>query len=164
MKSFFDNIWTIKILDKDGKVLFEEAGKNALADEGEDWVLRAAFRKDYSTDKLYVRLCNEVLSETTTLSQITTEPSGNGYASVELERSNIGFPTIEDVGGDMRLRSKTVTFTAAGGSIGPISTVYLATTPHGDNTGKLICYKALQVTQTILNTNSGTAYFQLKLS
>jgi len=160
--SWFDNIWTFKILDKNGVVLFEDRGKNALADEGEEWVLRTAFRKDFSTNTLYVRLCNQVLAETTTLVDITTEPNTNGYAAQELERSSVGFPTIETVDSDKRIRSKTVTITASGGSIGPVSTVYLATT--SDNTGKLIAYKSLPISQTILDGNSGTIYFQLKLS
>lgn len=168
MRKIFDNIWTFRVVDKNGIVLFEDIGHNALSDQGEEWVLRTAFRKDFSTEKLYVRLCNQVLAETSTLDSIVTEPIGNGYysdpSSLELDRSGGGFPNIETVDGDKRLRSRAVTFTAAGGAIGPVSTVYLATTPAGDNTGRLICYKALPVTQTILDGNSGTAFFNLKLS
>lgn len=169
MNKFFDNIWTIRFTDKQGNLLYENIGNNALANDGEDWVLRAAFRNEYATDKLYVRLCNQILAETTLLSDITTEPTGNGYYSgdvslYELTRDEAGFPTFEEVGGDVRLKSRTIAFTASGGSIGPISTVFLATKPAGDSTGKLICYRALPITQSILNGNSGTAFFRLKLS
>lgn len=116
----------------------------------------------YAPQQFYVRLCNDTLLETETLSSVVGEPVGNGYLPQLLERSIVGYPTKEIITGDYRLTSKVLTFGAVGGAIGPVSTAYLATTI--DNTGKLICYRALAMTRTILDGDFMTVQMRPRLS
>lgn len=161
---WFDSIWDFKIVNKKGKVVFHDIGKNSLADEGEESILEVFFRENsaYTPSGFYVRLCNDTLIETDTLSSILNEPSGNGYSAQTLERSSVGFPTKEMDDGDYRLVTKEITFTADGGDIGPVTTAYLATS--SDNTGKLIAYRALPVTRTISDGDSAILTIRIKLS
>ncbi len=161
--SWFDNIWTFKYYRK-GKLLWEEFGPNGLADEGEEAMLEAFFRANatYDPAEFYVRLCNDTLVETDILGTVLNEPSGSGYAPQLLERSTIGFPTKELSEGDYRLVSKEVTFAASGGDIGPVTTAYLATT--SDNTGKLIAFRSLSLTRTVLDGDEMVVQMRIKLS
>jgi len=160
---WFDCIWDFKYYSK-GKLLWERSVKNALADEGEEAILETYFRDGtiYTPTEFYMRLCNDSLGETDSLSAVLNEPSGNGYAAQLIERSNLGFPTKVLHEGDYRLVSKDVTFTASGGQIGPVNTAYLATT--SDNTGKLISYVPTSVVRTILTGDSMVASIKIKLS
>ena len=87
---------------------------------------------------------------------------GNGYTAQVVEQSTVGFPTKELDAGAYRLISKVITFTASSGDIGPVTTAYLATT--SSNTGKLIAYRALAMTRTILDGDAMTIQFRVKLS
>ena len=111
-----------------------------------------------------IRLCFDTLVVTDTLSTMLGEPSGNGYAAQTLERSSVGFPTKELNEGVYRLVSKTITFTASGGSIGPVNTAVLATSNTVSANDKLIAFRALAMTRTILDGDSLTVQFRLKLS
>lgn len=163
MKKFFDNIWTIKCFDSKGNIKWIEEGKNNITDEAEEAMLEVFFRGSttYAPVQFYIRLCNDTLTETDTLTTVLNEPASTyGYAAQLIERSTTGFPTKELSDGDYRLISKPVTFTAVGGAIGPVTTAYLATT--SDNTGKLICYKGLSVTRTIASGDSAVMYMRIK--
>lgn len=157
---WYDCRWQINFYSK-GELVYSENIRNALVDEGERALLLQFFRSEEAPSTFYARLCNDSLLETDALSDIQNEPSGNGYSAQEIQRSSIGWPTIELDSGDYRLVSKTVTFTASGGNIGPINTLYLATT--SDNTGKLIAFVNLSMTRTILNADSATAQIRIKL-
>jgi len=160
---WFDNIWTVKCFRK-GELLWEESGRNGLADEGEEAMLELFFRNDtdYTPPEFYIRLCNDTLVETDNLGLVQNEPSGNGYAAQLLERSSVGFPTKELSEGDYRLVSKEVTFVASGGDIGPVTTAYLATT--SDNTGKLLAFRTLSLTRTVLDGDEMVVQMRIKLS
>lgn len=160
---WFDNIWTVKHW-RNGKVIWEDTGHNSLVQEGEEAVLENFFRADaaYAPAGFYVRLCYDTLVVTDTLITILGEPTGNGYTYQTLERSSVGFPTKELDSGNYRLVSKILTFTASGGSIGPVNTAYLSTT--SDNAGKLIAFRPLAMTRTILDGDALTVQFRLKLS
>jgi len=160
---WFDSIWNFKIIDKDGNILWEDEGKNSLTDEGEEAIIETFFRAaaGYTPTAFYLRLCNDTLTETDTLTTVSGEPTGNGYSAQLIERTVVGFPTKELDSGDYRLISKEVTFTADGGDIGPVTTAYLATTSN--NTGKLISFRALPVTRTITDGNSGIIAIRVKV-
>jgi len=159
---FYDAEWVIKLI-RNGQVIWEDVGKNALADQGEEAILESFFRGDatYTPTQFYVRLCNDTLTETDVLSSVLNEPSGNGYSAQLLERSTTGFPTKELHDGDYRIVSKELTFTASGGQIGPVITAYLATT--SDNSGILLAYRSLSMTRTILDGDSMTVQMRIKL-
>jgi len=160
---WFDNIWEIKHI-RNGQVIWEDTQRNSLVQEGEESILESFFRAavGYTPVSFYVRLCNDNLVITDTLTTIINEPVGNGYDAQELERSTVGFPTKELDAGAYRLVSKILTFTASGGDIGPVTTAFLSTT--SENTGKLIAFRALAMTRTILDGDSMTIQFRLKLS
>ena len=145
---WWEGIWTIKHVRK-GKVIWEETKRNALVDEGESIMLDSFFRSLNAPTEFYVRLAFDSIQETDGLANIQREPVGNGYSAQLLERSTVGFPTLELHEGDYRVKSKEVTFAAIGGSIGPVNVAYLATT--SDNTGKLVGYVALSIERTILD-------------
>jgi hypothetical protein len=159
----YESIWKIQHI-RNGKVIWEDEGPNALAQEGEESVIESFFRATASYDpaQFYVRLCNDTLSVTDVLSAILNEPSGNGYAAQLVERSTTGFPTKELDLGAWRIVSKVVSFTASGGQIGPVVTAYLATS--SDNSGKLIAFRSLSMTRTILDTDTMTLQFRVKLT
>jgi len=159
----YESIWKIQHV-RDGKVIWEDEGPNTLAQEGEESVLESFFRSGtaYDPTEFYVRLCNDSLVTTDVLSAILNEPSGNGYTPQVIERSTVGFPTKELDSGAWRIVSKVLSFTASGGQIGPVITAYLATS--SDNTGKLIAYRSLSMTRTILDTDTMTIQFRIKLT
>jgi len=159
----YESIWKIQHI-RDGKVIWEDEGLNAVSQEGEEAILETFFRGDstYDPTEFYIRLCNSTPTVASTLTSITNEPSGNGYAPQVVEKSNVGFPTKELDAGAYRLVSKTVSFTASGGSIGPVTTAYLATTT--DNTGKFIAFRALSLSRTVLDTDIMTIQFRIKIS
>jgi len=157
---FYEGIWTIKHVRK-GAVIWEETKRNALVDEGESLMLDTFFRNINQPTQFYVRLAFDSIAETDTLSNIQREPVGSGYAPQILERSLVGFPTLELHEGDYRVKSKEVTFTASGGSIGPVNVAYLATTLN--NTGKLVGYVALSIERTILDGDEVYVAMTIKL-
>jgi len=159
----YDSIWTIKHI-RNGEVIWEDEGPNAVSQEGEEALLESFFRADtsYEPAQFYVRLCNSTPTVISTLSTIANEPSTNGYAPQLVERSTVGFPTKEIDLGAYRIVSKTISFSAVGGNIGPVTNAYLATT--SDNTGKFIAFRALSMTRTILDTDTMTIQFRIKIS
>ncbi len=223
-KRGFEQIWRLVCRDKKGKVKWIEEGPNNLADEGEQQMLDVYYRNGAAPSEFYVRLCYFEPKEWYGLDGIGGEPSGNGYSPQLLERSSVGFPTIEKsissdysgtaqggatnsitlasdassnddqykgcvikiTGGtgagqtrtiisyngtskvatvnenwavipdstseytvfsDWRVISKTVTFSASGGTIGPVQYAFLATS--SDNSGKHVAFKGLSQERTI---------------
>jgi hypothetical protein len=159
---FYKSFWTVKHI-RDNKILWSTKKQNSLVNEGEESILETFFRlnSSYIPSEFYVRLCNDTLIETDLLIDILNEPSGSGYSVQLVEASSVGFPTKDVYQGDYRLTSKEVTFTAAGGDIGPCNTVFLATTSN--NTGKLIAFLDLPLTRTILSGDSMIVQFEVLL-
>lgn len=159
---FYKSFWTIKHI-RNGKEIWSIKKQNSLADEGEESILESFFRGNASFTPaiFYVRLCNDTIVETDTLASILNEPSGNGYSTPSVERSTVGFPTKDTFGGNARITSKEVIFTASGGDIGPVTNLYLATTSN--NTGKLIAFLALPLSRLILDGDSMIIQFEIIL-
>ena len=160
----YTSIWTIRHW-RDGKVIWEDEKANSLVQEGEESILETYFRGDatYIPTEFYVRLCNDDLVTTTTLSTVSGEPADTyGYEPQLIERSTVGFQTKELNEGVYRIISKLISFTASGGSIGPVRTAYLATTL--DNTGKLLAFRSLTLSRTILDGDTMTLQFRIQLS
>lgn len=159
----WNGIWKVQHI-RNGEVIWEDTGKNSLVQQGEEALLEVFFRNDtdYAPTQFYVRLCNSTPSIISTLSTIVGEVTTGDYAPKLLERSSIGFP-IKDTtsGGNYRLTSKVITFTAAGASIGPVTNAYLATT--SDNSGKLIAFRSLSMARTIIDGDSMTIQIQIDL-
>lgn len=154
-------IFELVCRDAAGNVLWTEAAHNALADEGEQSVLDVYLRGATPPSGFFVRLYNDTPTDTDTLAILTGEPTGNGYAPLAIERSAVGWPTLALDAGDYMATSKSVTVTASGGSIGPVTYVVLATS--SDNSGKLISYAALSQSRTLAAGESLTVTYKVKL-
>ena len=159
----YNSVWIVRHW-RDGKVIWEDEKPNSLVQEGEESILETYFLNGtaYIPTQFYVRLCNDDLLITSNLTSIGDEPVGNGYTPQLLERSGVGFPTKELSGGIYRIISKVISFTANGGSIGPVTTAYLATT--SDNTGKLVAFRSLTLSRTVLDGDTMTLQFRIELS
>jgi hypothetical protein len=148
-------------LDASGNVLDQWTTTNGLADEGEQLFLNCTLIATGCPTTFYLRLFNDTPAETDTLADLTGEPSGNGYAAIEVTRDATGWPTLALDTGDYQATSKTVTFSASGGSWGPVTYAVLATTSN--NTGKLVSYTALSTSRTLANGESLQVTYKLKL-
>jgi hypothetical protein len=141
MNISYECLWTVRQWRK-GEVVWEVVNKkNLLADEGEKAVLDTFFRNNaasyFSANKFWVGLFNGSISETTVLATIPNEPAvANGYSRMSIERSSIGWPTIEKNEGDWRVVSGEIKFIAVGGSIGPVNGAFLSTS--SDSSGALV--------------------------
>jgi len=158
---WYDCIWDFRLVDPQGRVVWRDRIKNALINQGESNMLDVYFRNDNAPTQFYVRLCNDTIIETDTLSSVQNEPSGNGYAAASLERSEVGFPTLELDDGDYRVVSKEVEWAASGGDIGPVTSAYIATS--SDNTGLLIAAVTLALERTIVDGSTMYATLRIKL-
>ena len=157
---WFDCCWEFGIR-REGKIIHYEKHKNNLANLGERNILESFFRNIDNPVQFFIRLAKDVIEETDTLANILNEPVGSGYSPQLIERSGVGFPTIELDSGDFRLTSKEVNFKAVGGDIGPVNVAYLATS--SDDTGKLISSVPLSLERIILNGDEGFLALRIKL-
>lgn len=151
----------------DGTLLWRENQHNLLTIEGgkaiTDVFMRASDAVYFMFTDFYVGLYRGSVSKSTVLATIPGEPSGYGYTRSLIERSNVGFPTMElDEDGDYRVVSKEITITATGGNIGPIDGGFLGTSL--DNTGTLIGAVATSVQRTILAGDSLIIQLKAKIT
>ncbi len=150
-----------------GRIIWELLDKkNLLVDEGERMILDIVFRNGgasyFPAPDFYAGFYNGNVSETTVLASLPNEPSvANGYSRQVIERSSVGWPTIEKHDGDWRVVSKTLTWTASGGNIGPINGSFLGTS--NDNSGTLVGSLTFGVERTIIAGDSFTAALKTKL-
>jgi len=145
-----EQIWVIRQV-RNNIVIFEKEIKNIIPNEGEKAIVDTFYRNNgalyFSTETFYVGLYNGSIGESTILSTVPGEPVGHGYSRQAIERSEVGWPTIELDDNDWRVVSKTVSITAVGGSIGPVTGAFLCTSL--DNTGVLTGAVAMSVSRTI---------------
>lgn len=156
-------IWEFEHLDKYGNLIDKWENENSLADEGEEDVLDVYYRNATAPTTFYLALYNDTPVDTDTLASLTGEPSGSGYARIEIERSGTGFTSLALDSGDFQLTSKTVTFTASGGSIGPVTHAVLTTVASGTS-GLLLNYVALSTSRTLADGESMNCTMKIKLA
>lgn len=140
-------VWHLEHRDAQGRVIWQEDKENAVIDEGEQSMLDVYLRGATAPTQFYIRLYNDTCAETKTLATLTSEPAVNGYAAQLIERSTVGWPTLALNAGDYQATSSQETFTASGGSWGPVNAAVLATT--SDNTGKALNCLALSQARTL---------------
>ena len=154
-------------LNADGSEKWRDRAKNSLADEGESIFLDCNLRATNCPSTFYMRLTDSTtpcsLGDTDTLTTAAAlgEPSSNGYTAQQITRDATGWPTLALDSGDYQATSKTVTFSATGGTWGPVYCVFLGTTSN--NTGKLISYAALSVGRTLADGESLQVTYKIKL-
>lgn len=159
-------VFYFRHMDAQGNVLAEWKSENNLADEGEYAFLDVVLRSGTAPTQYYVRLSDSTstcsITDTDTLTTASAgEPSTNGYAAQLIERSSTGWPTLALDAGDYQATSSTETFTASGGSWGPVNCAFLATT--SDNSGKLIAYAGLSQARTLASGETLQITYKVKL-
>lgn len=153
--------FTLTAYAADGTVLWRDKPLNALADEGEQLLLDLTLRGAVAPTQYYLRLFNDTPVETDGLAALLGEPATFGYAAQLIERSAVGWPTLTLDVGDYQATSKEVTFTATGGSWGPVTHCVLATS--SDNTGKLVSFAALSTSRTLADGETLRITYRVKL-
>lgn len=154
-------VFQLACYDASGALKWQETAHNALADEGEQYFLGVGLRGTTMAANTYLRLFNDTPAETDTLSTLTGEPSGSGYSAQTLSSDATGWPTLGLDSGDYQATSATKTFTASGGTIGPVTYLVLATSTDG--TGKLLSYAALSTSRTLSDGDSLNVTYKLKM-
>lgn len=140
--------------DKDGNVIASQKNiYNMFHTEGEAFLLRAAFvggsEQIYVPDNYYFGLDNRTtVAAGDTMDTISTdgnEPTTNGYLRQSvLSQSQF---TPELTGGNYRVLSPIVAFSATGGDWGPVRNMFL--TDRSDNSGSLIATATLSQPLTV---------------
>lgn len=157
--------WNVEHKDRDGKLLFAEYGApNMTHDLGEQFLLQVCFDEQASVPaSYYIALDNRAsLAEADVIATMETdESSGNGYARVAIASDDTDW-TVSKPNGDYQALSKTVTFTADGGAIGPELNLSLVTVAAG--AGVLISSKALSQSRTLADGESLDASILFKFT
>lgn len=160
---FFD----LTASDSAGRVKWQELNvPNALANEGEYVIEDVMFRGNTPPTGYYLRLYNATPALTSTLTTLAAnEPAtANGYnpANQGITRDSTGWPLVPQLAtSHYEITSKTITITASGGTIGPVTYAALATS--SDNTGKLMAYAALSATRTLQIGDSLQMTYKIRL-
>lgn len=99
---------------------------NAYTNDGEKLLLQVLFRGGSLPGTYQLGLTNAALTLTSNLAAASgSEPSGNGYARVTIEQSNVGWPTSALDSSHWQLTGKNIVFSASGGDITPFQYVFL---------------------------------------
>lgn len=144
-----------------GEVIWESGwGPNDLADEGENDILSVYLRGATAPTSFYFALAGADPGETGTLATMT-EVTGTGYARIAVARNTTDWPTLALDSGDFKATSATKTFTA-GGNWTNATHLVLCTAASG-TAGKLVAYKALGATRSLINTDQLAVSMAVKL-
>ena len=146
-------------------ILWEGRGiPNIFHDEGEQFVCQVVFSEAQTPPiAYYLGLDNRTsLAEADTLASLSGEPTGNGYARQAVNSDATDWTVSQD-SGDYQAKSKTVTFSATGGSWGPVTKLFLCTVATGTS-GKLLCSLALSQSRTLASGESLQADMTIKIS
>jgi hypothetical protein len=149
---------------RDGKVIWQNKHlPNVLHKQGEEYMLTALFKTTLLTVPTfyYLGLDNRTTPDIADAlpTGLQGEPTSNGYSRQAVSSAS-GF-TIEEVDGVMRATSLVVSFTASGGTWGPVSNLFL--TDKINNTGYLIATAPLGSTRTLQDGDFITMRFALAL-
>ena len=136
-------ILDIKHLSKDGEILWEAKDLfNTLHVVGEEYILKAVFTggvtNTYIPASYYFGLDNRATiapADTMTTVSLNGEPSTSGYARASISSTGQFAVSISGSGNNVAT-SPVVSFTASGGSFGPVRNMFL--TDQTDNSGYLI--------------------------
>lgn len=158
----------IKHFDAQGNLIHEEFALNSLADDGESAVLDCFLRATTCPTTFWLRLVDSTnpcsVVDTTTLAGAVGmgEPSGNGYAAQEITRNSSGWVSLALDSGDFMATSSVETFSATGGSWGPVHCAILTNAQTG-TTGLLYSYIALSTGRTLAAGESLNVTYRIKM-
>lgn len=155
-------VFELVAFNAQGEEIWRDTAVNNLADEGEFMFLDVTLRNGTAATNFYLALYNDTPTETDTMATLTGEPSTNNYSRQLIERSATGWPTLALDSGDEMATSSVETFSASGGSWGPVTYVCLVTTISG-TAGKLVSYAALSQSRTLASGESLQVTYKVKL-
>lgn len=165
-------IMEFKHNDADGNVIWHGVGFNNLADDGEQMFLDCALRATNCPTTFYLRLADSTstcsIVDTSTVANIVAmgQPSTNGYAHQEITRNTSGWVTLALDGGDYQATSSTETFSASGGSWGPVHCAWISNSDADSGTYPTaypIAYIALSQGRTLASGESLNVTYRVKL-
>jgi len=153
------------ITDKHGNPLHKL--KNFITLAGAQSFLKMAARGD-DTDvafegDFYIGMCSGAPTRSTALSGITGEPTAtNGYAREAVERSSVGFPTLDVVADKARMTSLLLSFTATGGDFSAAFTrLFLCNVASGTSGILYAVSAALETEKLVVEDETLSAYYEL---
>ena len=154
----------MRCFDKDHNLIWEDGGPNMLHDGGEKFMLEVCFsEEDTVPANYYLGLdARASLAEADVMTDLASEPSTNGYARQPVASSNVDY-TIGQISGDWQAKTKTVTFSASGGSWGPVTKIFLCEVETGQ-TLVLIASNALSQSRTLEDGQSIECSHYIRLS
>jgi hypothetical protein len=149
---------------RENKVIWQaENLKNVLHKQGEEFMLSALFKTTLASvpSFYYLGLDNRSLLQLTDQisSSLSGEPTSNGYTRQPVSSAS-GF-LLEEVSGIYRATSLVVSFSATGGSWGPVQNIFI--TDRIDNLGYLIATAPLGSSRTVNSGDIFTLKFGLSL-
>lgn len=148
---------------RNSKVIWKQENVyNQLHLEGEAFLLSCCFNNDgsYPPSEYYFGLDNRSsVTGGDTISEIVGEPTGNGYS--RQSRSSSGGFTIELFNGSYRASSGVMSFSASGGSWGPVRNIFVT---NSGGSGILIATAALTQELTLIDGDSVNLRMALALS
>lgn len=161
-------VFELRAFDTDGNLLWSEDAHNSLANDGQHHMLDVYLRGATGATSFYIGLtdststCSIAKADSLATVVALTEPSTNGYARIAVEHSGTGWTALALDSGDYMATSKTVTFTASGGSFGPVNCAFLTDAASG-TTGKHISWAALSTARTLADGETLQITYKVKL-
>lgn len=151
---------------RSGSVIWEEKNiYNTLHTLGEEFFLKCCFAisENHPPENYYLGLDNRAaVSVNDTVSSLKDEPTGvNGYLRKPVN-SVSGF-AIELVSGVYRATSQIVSFSAAGGSWGPVSKIFLINTSTDTDATVLLATAILSSPITLISGDTVNMRISLSL-
>ncbi len=157
-------ILEIEHLDSAGNVIWSDKNLyNVFHSEGEEFVLRAVFVGGVANTIIPVNYYFGLDNRTTpaiadTMLSLTSEPSTNGYGRIAVSSTNTF--TVALTGSNFRADGPIVTFSASGGSWGPVKNLFL--TDQIDGSGFLIA--SVPLSQTLILDTGEVVNMRMGLS
>lgn len=150
---------------RNNKILWEQKNiDNIFHTEGHYFLLNVAFRTASGIEvpsSYYIGLDNRTnLQASDTLSSLSAEPTQNAYVRQAVSSLN-GF-SVSLSNSDYRAITNVMTFSASGGSWGPVRNVFLTNT--SGSSGYLISSVAFNSTRTVLDGESLTLRISVALA
>ncbi len=142
-------IISVQHISENNEILWESKNLyNTFHRDGEQFALEALFAGTAIPTNYYLGLDNRTsLTTVQNMGDIVGEPSANGYTRQSLPST--GSFTVALVSSNYQAESPIISFTANGGSFGPIKNLFL--TDKSDNTGFLISSAAMPSSTTVNN-------------
>lgn len=143
-----------------GNIKWNHVAQNALSNEGQFYFLSTFLRKDSTITSFYVGLADSSypcdITKVESLAQVVAHfepPINYGYSRIGIEPTTSGWISIAipDSETDYKATSRTISFAAGGGDIGPFSALFLTDCDSGTS-GKHLAFAPITNSDFIVNS------------